>query len=81
MKSAALGLAEGSGAKLSHVLIETSPQQESEKTAFFLAWLGHCFKLLFQRVTSWHVNAFHACDWHRRLDLLQPTCNSAGHCC
>ena len=40
MKSAALGLAEGSGAKLSHVLIETSPQQESEKTAFFLAWLG-----------------------------------------
>ena len=40
MKSAALGLAEESGAKLSHILIETSPRQESEKTASFLAWLG-----------------------------------------
>ena len=44
MKSTALGLAEGSGAKLSHVLMETSPRQESETTTSFLAWLGHCFK-------------------------------------
>ena len=50
-KSASLGLAEGSGAKFSHVLTEASHRQESEKTASFVAWLGHWFRSLFQHVT------------------------------
>ena len=73
MKSAALGLAEGSGAKLSHVLIETSPRQESEKTAFFLAWLGHCFKsstggiqtlcMRSRKINTWFHRTFPNTDW------------------
>ena len=84
MKSAPLGLAEGSGATFSDALIciETSHRQESEKTASFVAWLGHCFNTscgkrfacsMQQSMTSAVNRDFRSIGSHCTTLRMQPT--------